>query len=606
MCGTCSTPSAGVKKAMMPRTAGQKIQRIHGDGANNNSGGGGGGAAAATSAGARLDRGDLSSRGGPTASPRRDWGFCFVCSGTTFKECIKRGLFGSTYHMLDEMRDTIVIGETKIFLLNFDNMRLFGSFVATSHPAHMLEPTAWVKGNGNGKSPFPAQVRVKRLNSKKVAVHRGFIQQGPMEPALVLKVIAMLGLETHDVPRTTKPPPAHGVARSSSTSTSKERSSSAVLPPQVRVAHPAPTSTRVTTAADASPVRTSLPAVPTVTTDVKNTFRSYKKWIQQMEDYFEDDAPSPQMVADADKLVANAELFLNASKAGFEKKYESIVGRLQTATTDFLGAASKDHEQQLADELKRHTLALKNIEAIRQAKLGVAENQHLEDFKRIQVKHDAAVKRIPSVKILREHVERARMRAENAQRLLREEEDRRRVEEVSALKLQLDLSHKERKVALDSAARIKSKMEKEAKAMEGKLKNAATERHAAMEAAEEEEMALYLKRLAQRKAAINQLFNETNESMLQTASKAKEDFKKAYAEATATRAKQDREAKELSSKLSKLTYVDLSGDGDGDGDGDNDAHARARARAAAGARARARAHEDEDDTSDGGTSAFPT
>lgn len=461
----------------------------------------------------------------PTSLPS-SWGFCFVCSSSTFKECMKRDLFGLPGKELDEMRNTIAVGETKLYLLNFDNMMLFGCFVATSQPGFRLEPSAWAKAHGNGLTPYPAQVRVTRVNTCRVSVPKGLFQSGPMDPTLVRKANAMLGLET---PTADKLRPTTEIL---------ERGKSSVSSP-------------LRGKPSSSNKRIALPALPTPTANLATTLQAYTGWIENMSSIVGVDAVLPQnMVADANRLVATAQQFLKASRSEAEKQSESAVSFLGEATAKLLETGCEEHETLLAEESKRHAKALKNIEKVRKANIVRAESKHMEKLREVQATHDAALKKIPRIKILREHVERASDHALKA----KEREERRRAEEVNLLKVQLAKSHKERKAAEETAAKLKAAAEEVAAQKEATRKEVATKKRAALQAAEDEEMARYLQRLEARKVVIQKMFKEANDSTLQTSSKAEEDFRQAYAEATAAYEKQNREAEELENKLLKLNY----------------------------------------------------
>ena len=113
-------------------------------------------------------------RSSPQAEPRvyDDGSFTngviFKANNQTYGECLQRQLFGLPANQMTRTLGKIVVGQTALFLFNFQTSELEGVFVATAAPCMDLEPDAWtqtakgVKRGGHG-SPFPAQVRVRKV-----------------------------------------------------------------------------------------------------------------------------------------------------------------------------------------------------------------------------------------------------------------------------------------------------------------------------------------------------------------------------------------------------------------------------------------------------------
>lgn len=79
--------------------------------------------------------------------------YIFMCSETTFYECMDKMLFGESDHFAPTVT-TIKPGDL-VYLYNVSTKRLHGEFEAVSRGAKDIDKTAW-------KGKFPWQVRVKR------------------------------------------------------------------------------------------------------------------------------------------------------------------------------------------------------------------------------------------------------------------------------------------------------------------------------------------------------------------------------------------------------------------------------------------------------------
>ena len=137
----------------------------------------------------------------PTKPKRRHAGFMFFCDKHTRGECLERSLFGLASSYFETMGGIIHeegpgrgapdgASATAVFLFSFDKRVLEGVFVATAPAALNVVPDAWKasrKGSKKGSgSPFPAQLRVRRLTSTPVdAVPEDRFSTGPMKKEAV-------------------------------------------------------------------------------------------------------------------------------------------------------------------------------------------------------------------------------------------------------------------------------------------------------------------------------------------------------------------------------------------------------------------------------------
>eukprot|EP01025_Chloroclados_australasicus_P019075 TRINITY_DN2025_c0_g1_i1.p1 TRINITY_DN2025_c0_g1~~TRINITY_DN2025_c0_g1_i1.p1 ORF type:complete len:311 (+),score=32.02 TRINITY_DN2025_c0_g1_i1:75-935(+) len=86
--------------------------------------------------------------------------YVFMCSESTFDECIKGNLFGMPLPRLKEVQH--IHTGTILFLYNFSTKRLYGIFQAQSKGQFMVNEKAWTQA-GIPQSPYPAQVKVRRI-----------------------------------------------------------------------------------------------------------------------------------------------------------------------------------------------------------------------------------------------------------------------------------------------------------------------------------------------------------------------------------------------------------------------------------------------------------
>eukprot|EP01023_Acetabularia_acetabulum_P037187 TRINITY_DN35218_c0_g1_i1.p1 TRINITY_DN35218_c0_g1~~TRINITY_DN35218_c0_g1_i1.p1 ORF type:complete len:367 (+),score=35.78 TRINITY_DN35218_c0_g1_i1:47-1102(+) len=91
------------------------------------------------------------------------FGFVFMCSDDTYRECVGRRLFGMPKQHLKVVE--LIKKGTVLFLYNFQKKELYGVFQAQGNGKFMLNRDAWVNVAGNTKreSPYPAQVTVSQL-----------------------------------------------------------------------------------------------------------------------------------------------------------------------------------------------------------------------------------------------------------------------------------------------------------------------------------------------------------------------------------------------------------------------------------------------------------
>ena len=93
-------------------------------------------------------------------------GVIFKASDKTYGECLQRQLFGLPSNQMERAVRSIAVGETALFLYNFQSLQLQGVYVATEGARMNIEPDAW-KQTGprsrDGSSPFPAQVLGRSL-----------------------------------------------------------------------------------------------------------------------------------------------------------------------------------------------------------------------------------------------------------------------------------------------------------------------------------------------------------------------------------------------------------------------------------------------------------
>ena len=100
-------------------------------------------------------------------------GMIFKANNSTYGECLQRQLFGLPANQMTRSLTNITVDSTALFLFNFQTNELEGVFVATAPPSMDIEPQAWAasagrakgpgRGPGGGSSPFPAQVRVRKV-----------------------------------------------------------------------------------------------------------------------------------------------------------------------------------------------------------------------------------------------------------------------------------------------------------------------------------------------------------------------------------------------------------------------------------------------------------
>ena len=109
--------------------------------------------------------------GNHVASADAPPGFIFFASGSTYKECLERSLFG--LHKRDLAGMMNIRRSTPLFLLNFSHRVVYGPFAPASDASMNIEPLAWQtaqRGGGKGRqarsdeseSPYPAEMRVCR------------------------------------------------------------------------------------------------------------------------------------------------------------------------------------------------------------------------------------------------------------------------------------------------------------------------------------------------------------------------------------------------------------------------------------------------------------
>lgn len=481
-------------------------------------------------------------------------GYCFVCSNDTFKECIAEDLFGSSYNNLDEMIDNIIVGETKLYLLNYDSMKLFGSFVATSTPGLNIKPNAW-------GHRFPAQVRIKRLQRVRTTVRRGLFQQGWMDPSLVAKADQALGLVPELVPAARTPTRGSGGGGSSNGGGSRLSSTTPVRtkppsssPPSSFPPSASPPSASLPSLSPPSSsslsnsISVSLPPLPPVSENVSSTLQAYKTWIENMESILVPDAGAAlptRLYQDAEKLADSAQSFLTKVRVVVDKKLDSLVDVTRSDTVEFLDSSRAEHEQQLEHELLRHKKKLKQIAEEREAKLAEAKKKHVNALRAAKGSHLKAMRKIPSLRIVRQHVDSSLYNVEK----LRAEQERLRVEEVAALKLKLARTKKERDVATASAEKEKAAVEKAAAKKAKQHAAAVAKKEAAIKDAEEE----YARLLAAKKAEIEKMFEQATEATEKLYSAAETQFQDVFAAATSQKEMHDREAAEIARQLSRLT-----------------------------------------------------
>ena len=90
-------------------------------------------------------------------------GYIFLCSSATEAECLRRNLFGGRNSYFGQVKN-LKKGD-KLFLYNYSDKRLTGTYIATTAVKENIVPDAW-------SSQFPLQVKVRRI-SKSTPLSRG-------------------------------------------------------------------------------------------------------------------------------------------------------------------------------------------------------------------------------------------------------------------------------------------------------------------------------------------------------------------------------------------------------------------------------------------------
>jgi len=119
-------------------------------------------------------------------------GHIFACTKSTEKECLEGMVFG-TNKIYAEKINRVKAGD-KLFLLNVDSDKLYGTFQATSDGGFNLVPEAW-------KGKYPYQVRVGRHkeeikemeNAKKVLSKMGISWKGSLDEYQTKAILSYLG-----------------------------------------------------------------------------------------------------------------------------------------------------------------------------------------------------------------------------------------------------------------------------------------------------------------------------------------------------------------------------------------------------------------------------
>jgi len=156
-------------------------------------------------------------------------GFVFQCSTKTQAECLERGLLGLPRAFWARVQE--IQADTPIFLHNFQTKELHGVFSIVGKPGCPIEEDAWTdcslpelmpriskpemkrspemaemtklfkKALQGGKTPFPAQVRVRRhlvpRLSGKVCLYAQRIEPCETTPGHLIDLVRCLGLEEH-------------------------------------------------------------------------------------------------------------------------------------------------------------------------------------------------------------------------------------------------------------------------------------------------------------------------------------------------------------------------------------------------------------------------
>eukprot|EP00747_Dinoflagellata_sp_TGD_P099882 gnl/TRDRNA2_/TRDRNA2_167879_c0_seq5.p1 gnl/TRDRNA2_/TRDRNA2_167879_c0~~gnl/TRDRNA2_/TRDRNA2_167879_c0_seq5.p1 ORF type:complete len:1148 (-),score=292.16 gnl/TRDRNA2_/TRDRNA2_167879_c0_seq5:64-3486(-) len=121
----------------------------------------------------------------PLSSSGPSKGYVFMCSRATQKECEHLQLFGSPHGELKRMTQTITV-DAKLFLLNFQTMKLMGPFTAFGEPSLNIAPGAY-----GGK--FSAQVAVAPLEEPLMEIWLNQrIPCGPKTPAETASLLKRL------------------------------------------------------------------------------------------------------------------------------------------------------------------------------------------------------------------------------------------------------------------------------------------------------------------------------------------------------------------------------------------------------------------------------
>lgn len=135
----------------------------------------------------------------PRPPPVRPGGFLFICSDSTFVECISRSLFGLPKRFIGDLLNGINVGgnthgvpATQLFLFNIDTCMLHGVFEAASEAAIDIEPKAWRQPAKPG-SPFSAQIRVHQTVAyQPCGLRRNRMPTGRLTPEQTAECLSML------------------------------------------------------------------------------------------------------------------------------------------------------------------------------------------------------------------------------------------------------------------------------------------------------------------------------------------------------------------------------------------------------------------------------
>ena len=93
-----------------------------------------------------------------------------MCNSQTQRECIERGLFGTSQSQAGLVRN--LLKTSRLFLFNLQSRVLIGPFRPVSEVALNIVPDAWCRhwgsrafrpedASGRSASPFPVQIRVR-------------------------------------------------------------------------------------------------------------------------------------------------------------------------------------------------------------------------------------------------------------------------------------------------------------------------------------------------------------------------------------------------------------------------------------------------------------